>query len=133
MQINKQPSFKAKFSNTESMQKVVKYAVEKGKFDKLNTARKNIENFDWFTKLEMNCGFEEKNQQSFFEIIRYKPVYKMINGKLEKTFLTKSTRKYYPTKNPIKLAFEKIIKMSNCAPKNNLYKGKTVSYTGQAP
>lgn len=119
---NKILSFKASFCNTESMQKVAKYAVGKGKFAKLNEARKNIAAHDWFTKLEMNCGFDETKKKSFFEITRFKPKYIINNGQIEKIYNVKTTKKYYDTTDAIRLACAKIIKMSKSAPNNKLYK-----------
>lgn len=122
MRINSTPSFKADFCHTESLKEVADYAVKKGKFDKLNEARKIIEKTDWFTKLKMNCGFNEANNQSFFEITSYKPVYTFEDGKVITTYKTKTTRRYYKEKNPIQLAYEKIIKMSNNNTRNKTYK-----------
>lgn len=122
MKINATPSFKAKFLHTDSLKQVVEYSLEHNCFDKLNKARKEIEKHDSFTKIEMHCGFNEKLQRSFLEFTTYKPKYEKINGELMKTYKVKKTIKYYSEKNPLKLAYEKIIKMSQNDLKNNTYK-----------
>ena len=45
-------TFGAKFTNTETLHKVVDYAISKNKFNKLNTARKNIEKMTFLQKLQ---------------------------------------------------------------------------------
>ena len=121
MQINSTPSFKAKFLYSDSLDRVVKYAVENGRFEKLNNARKNIEAQDPFTKLILTCGFNKEKQQSFLKVVRFKPKYKYIDGKVIKEYMIKITKRYYNEQDPLKLAYNKIIKMSHNAPNNKLY------------
>ena len=39
------PNFNAKFIQSDDLKKIADYAVEHGKFEKLNQARKNIDSF----------------------------------------------------------------------------------------
>ena len=71
----------------------------------------------------MYCGFDEKLKRSFLKFITYKPQYETINGTLIQKYKIKETIKYYSEKNPLKLAYEKIIQMSNNNLRNKTYKG----------
>lgn len=122
MKLNNKPSFSANFLNTTSLKNVVDYAVQNNRFEKLNKARKRIEAQDLFTKIEINCGYDKEKHQSFFELVRYRPKYEIRSNEVIKTFSRKVTRRYYNEQNPLKLAYDKIIKMSNDAPNNKLYK-----------
>lgn len=122
MKINTKPTFKAKFVHTDSLKQVVEYSLEKNCFDKLNNARKEIEKHDSFTKIEMNCGFNENLKRSFIQFVTYKPQYATINGELVQKYKIKKTVKYYSEKNPLKLAYKQIIKMSHNNLRNNTYK-----------
>lgn len=121
MQINSNPSFKAKFLYSDSLKKVADYAVEKGKFHKLNDARKKIDGQDPFTKIIMTCGYNKDKKQSFFKLVRFKPKYTYVDGQVIKEYMMKVTKRYYNEQNPLRLAYNKIIKMSNNAPYNKLY------------
>ena len=64
-------SFQAKFLNSEAMKQIADYAVERGKFDKLNQARKNIDTSCLQTRLRIDIGEEEGKPFVTFTI--YKP------------------------------------------------------------
>ena len=53
------PNFKAKFLHSESLKLVADYAVAHGKFNKLNAARKNIDNAYLQTRLRVDIGEKE--------------------------------------------------------------------------
>lgn len=122
MKINSNPTFKAQFLHTDSLKQVVEYSLENKCFNKLNNARKEIEKHDGFVKIEMHCGFDEKLKRSFLKFITYKPQYETINNQLIQRYKIKETIKYYSEKNPLKLAYEKIIQMSQNNLRNNTYK-----------
>lgn len=115
-------NFQAKFLNTESLSDVVKYAMEKGKFDKLNTARKNIDKADIRTRLEMEIcytndkptvifrKYEPENRKFAIDLNDYKPTNQV-------EYICDN-----PKTDPRKFALKLIMKMSNSAPQNNLYK-----------
>lgn len=114
-------SFKAKFVDTPSMHAMVKYTQQyPQQFKKLNEARKCLENYDVFTRLALNCGTME-NGKPFVEITRYKPFYECKNGELQTRYDVKTTRKAVKG-NPLKAAYELILKCSRNAPENNTYK-----------
>ena len=53
------PAFQAKFLNSQSLKLIAEYAVEKGEFKKLNTARKNIDSSNLTTRLRMDIYKEQ--------------------------------------------------------------------------
>ncbi len=120
-------SFQAKFLNSEAMKQIADYAVERGKFDKLNQARKNIDTSCLQTRLRIDIGEEEG--KPFVTFTRYKPKTSVIVArsmddlKIDKVSLFKSDKK----QNILKFAFEKIIKLGNNAPKNNMYKNVVIN------
>ncbi len=124
MKINRTSNinFQAKFLKSDSLQQVVNYAIERGKFDKLNTARKNIDNTHFSTRLMVDVGDDEGRPFVRFTRYNLKPNaplnYTMEDFRQEKTTVFKSSVKM----NPLKFALEKIIKMGNDAPHNNIYK-----------
>lgn len=124
MKINRTSNinFQAKFLKSDSLQKVAEYAIEHGKFEKLNTARKNIDNAHFSTRLLVDVGDEEGRPYIRFTRYNLKPnapvAYTMEDFRPEKTTVFKSAAKM----NPLKFALEKIVKMGNNAPRNNMYK-----------
>ena len=61
-------TFGAKFTNTETLHKVVDYAISKNKFNKLNTARKNIEKTD-IKQYRLGSLTPHEIDDEFFEIV----------------------------------------------------------------
>lgn len=116
------PNFKAKFLKSESLKLVADYAVEKGKFDKLNQARKNIDMANLTTRLRFDIG--EIDGKPFVTFARYdlKPdiiVPKSLEDyKAPKYFIYQSSKK----ENILKFALERLIKLGNNAPQNKMYK-----------
>ena len=119
-------SFKAKFLNSESLRLVAEYSVEKGKFSKLNQARKNIDNAHLTTRLRFDMG--ENNEIPFVTFTRYIPKTNVINPKSMADYKLVKTVKYEAGKkcNILKFALEKLIKLGNNAPKNNMYQNVVV-------
>lgn len=115
-------NFKAKFLKSESLKLVADYAVEKGKFDKLNQARKNIDMANLTTRLRFDIG--EIDGKPFVTFARYdlKPdiiVPKSLEDyKAPKYFIYQSSKK----ENILKFALERLIKLGNNAPQNKMYK-----------
>lgn len=115
-------NFKAKFFHSESLKQVADYAVEKGKFQKLNQARKNIDMSNLTTRLRFDYG--ELNGRPFVTFARYdlKPGVivpeSLEDYKEPKVYLIQSSKK----ENVLKFALERLIKMGNNAPNNKLYK-----------
>lgn len=113
-------TFGAKFTNTETLHKVVDYAISKNKFDKLNTARKNIEKTDCFTKVAVDLV--EDADKTIFRFTTYKPQYSSKNGKLVTTYKVSEFERQASKNNVIKELFEYLVKMGNNAPENKIYK-----------
>ncbi|HIS35264.1 TPA: hypothetical protein IAC10_01345 [Candidatus Scatousia excrementigallinarum] len=116
------PTFQAKFLHSESLKQIADYAVEKGKFNKLNDARKNIDKAFLRTKLKVDIGYDDN--KPFIRFTRFNPKSGVITPqtmddlKLEKKVIYKSDKKV----NILKFALEKLIKLGNSAPDNNMYK-----------
>lgn len=120
--INNQTSFKAKFLNSDSLRRVVEYSVEKGKFDKLNTSRKNIDNSYLRTRLKVDIF--EKDGYPTIEFTRYIPKKSVLIAKSGDDYRITKTKTYTSSKkcNLLGFALEKLIKLGNNAPQNNMYK-----------
>ncbi len=124
----KSPAFGAKFLHSESLKQIADYAVEHNKFAKLNQARKNIDSACLLTRLRVDTGINE-NGFPFITFTRFEPK-KNINIAMSmddyiqtKTTVFESGKK----ENLFKFAIEKIIKLSNNAPKNNMYKNVVIN------
>lgn len=122
---SQQPSsinFNAKFFHSESLKQVADYAVEKGKFQKLNQARKNIDSANLTTRLRFDYG--EVEGRPFVTFARYDlksgvVVPKTLDDyKAPKIYLFQSCKKG----NVLKFAFERIVKLGNSAPNNKMYR-----------
>lgn len=116
-------SFQAKFLHSESLKQLADYAVEHNKFEKLNQARKNIDNSFLTTRLRLDIS---KSQDGFpvVSFTRFQPKktastpYELEDYVQTKTVKFEASRKM----NPLKFALEKFIKLGNKAPHNNMYK-----------
>lgn len=120
------PAFQAKFLNSESLKMVADYAVERGKFEKLNQARKNISTAYLQKRIRMDIG--EDNGKPFVSFTRYRLKDGLIEPKQtgdliqEKVTILKSEKAC----NPLKFAFEKIIKMGNGVPQNKMFQNVVI-------
>lgn len=122
-QNNYKPAFGAKFLHSEALKQIAQYAVERGKFDKLNQARKNIDKSNLRTRIKVDFGVNDKGFP-FVTFARYEPQKDVLIAKsMEDYTITKvKTCESSKKENVVKFAFQKILKMSNDAPKNNLYR-----------
>ena len=117
-----QPAFQAKFLNSQSLKMIADYAVEKGKFQELNTARKNIDKCRFSTYLRVDI-FKEENKCGI-SFTHYVPKDNVIIPKYMDDYIITKVKTYETTKtsNPLKFGLEKIIKLGNNAPHNNMFK-----------
>jgi|GEM_PF-6152176 hypothetical protein len=122
-----QTSFQAKFLHSDSLQQLAQYSVEHGKFDKLNTARKNIDSAFLSTRLKVDI-FEE-NGKPGVSFTRFVPKKNVLIAKYQDDFEQAKVVTFKSEKkcNPLKFALEKIIKLSNNAPHNNMYKNVVIT------
>ena len=117
------PTFQAKFLYSDSLKQVADYAVAHGKFEKLNQARKNIDNSHLKTRLILNISQDVAGNPvvGFTRLLPKKTV--IIPQSIDDYFEGKTTFFTSNKKvNPLKFALEKIIKLGNNAPNNNMYK-----------
>lgn len=117
------PSFQAKFLYSDSLKQVADYAVAHGKFKKLNQARKNIDNSHLQTRLLLNIS-QDNNGKPVVSFTRFVPKKTVIIPQTMDDYSESKTTIFTSSKkvNPLKFALEKIIKLSNNAPNNNMYK-----------
>lgn len=125
---NSNINFKAKFLYSDDLKKVVEYAVEKGKFDKLNQARKNIDSAYLTTKIKFEM-FKPQNGQPSIKFSTYKPKRNANLPYSEADYDMTKTVEYinHGRDNLLKFALNKIIKLGNDAPHNNMYKNIIIS------
>ena len=121
--LRNQPSFQAKFVYSDSLKQVADYAVEHNKFNKLNQARKNIDNAYLTTRLKLDITKNSDNLP-VVNFSRFIPKRGAIPPFAAGDYVQVKTVSYAASKkiNPLKFALEKIIKLSNNAPQNKMYK-----------
>ena len=120
-------NFQAKFLKSDSLYDVVHYAIDNGKFEKLNQARKNIDNACLRTRLQMDIAYTNNSPTVIFT--KYEPK-KLSSGLFTDDFIPTNRVEYICTKpktNPLEFALRMIIKMGNSAPKNNIYKNVVIA------
>lgn len=118
---NSNIQFQAKFLKSDSLTDIVNYAVEHGKFDKLNKARKNIDNAYLRYRLKVQLCFTDGKPTVI--ISRYEPPKRKFVMSLDDYELTAQTEFIAKKqRNPLKFALEKLIELGNNAPNNNMYK-----------
>lgn len=125
MNINKNYSnvnFQAKFVKSDSLYDIVNYAIENGKFDKLNQARKNIDNAYLMTKLKVDIFYS--NNRPTLAITKYEPKHHR-SGLYSDDYIPTNHVEFEcqkPKANPVAYALKILIKMGNNAPNNHIYK-----------
>ncbi len=120
---NYSTNFRAKFLNSQSLRAFAEYAVENGKFERLNQARKNIDKAYLTRKLDFEL-YTTMDGYPYAIFTRYTPKKNVLFPKnredyeMSEPFIFNSSKKC----NPLKFGFELIKKLGNSAPKNNMYK-----------
>ena len=121
-----QINFQARFLHSESLQKVAEYAVDKGKFDKLNQSRLNISKHYMDRRLMFDLGTDEKGFP-YAVFTRYVPKYSRMPQTIEDyknplKIVYKADKKM----NPLKYGLQLLIRLGNDAPHNKMYKNVIV-------
>ena len=119
-------NFKAKFLKSESMDKLVEYAINHNKFDKLNQARKNIDTYPLSTRLRVDIY--DKGGMPAIKFTRFEPKRNvLIPMDMQDYVQTVVTEFVAPKKQSLlKFAFDKIIKLGNSAPDNKMYQNVVI-------
>ena len=115
-------NFQAKFVKSDSLYDIVNYAVENGKFDKLNQARKNIDKAYLRTKLQVDIFYSDN--YPVLAITKYEPKPRS-SGLFAEDYIPTNRVEFKcqkPKANPIAYALKILIKMGNSVPYNNIYK-----------
>ena len=122
MEINNNISFGAKFIENKDFIAVADYALKKHKMDLFNQSLKNIDRIRKDTLLEMNLCYTDINPTVVFSRYEKKWDYNLQQPKDE--YVLKRQVDYISDDaklNPLKLAFDKIIKMGNNASRNKTF------------
>ncbi len=124
---NYTPNFQAKFLYSDDLKRVAEYAVEHGKFDKLNQARKNIDSVYLRTRLLLNID-QTNDRNTVIRFTRFYPRDTVIIPQKIEDYSIKKVKEYICFKNidPLKFALRKIIELGNNAPHNKMYKDVVV-------
>lgn len=116
------PAFGTKYFKSDALLDIAKYSVEKGKFDKLNKARKNISRYDLQTRLLVDLCYTECKPTVIFS--RYVPSKDTPVALSEKDydFVKQVEIISNKSQNILKFALGTLIRLGNGAPNNKLYK-----------
>lgn len=116
------PHFSAKFIQSDDLKRIADYAVERGKFDKLNQARKNIDNSFLRRKIYVDIGKNEKDK-SYINFTVFEPKKEVVVPVSNDDYVQINTKQYVceQKSNPLAFALRKIIKLGNNAPNNKMY------------
>ncbi len=123
MEISNNISFGAKFIENQDFIAVADYAFKKHKMDIFNQSLKNIDKIRKDTYIKMNLCYTDK-----FPTVVFSRYEKGWNPKLQQTtdeYLLKRQVDYVAEDkklNPLKMAFDKIIKMGSNVPDNKMFK-----------
>lgn len=126
MQINKinnyNPNFNAKFIHTDSLESVVKWAIEHNKFETLNQARKNIDKYYLLYRIKFEL-FKTVDGKPFAMFTRYIPKKNILFPKYENDYIESQPMIFqcYEKINPLKFGFDKIISLGKNVPNNHMY------------
>jgi len=120
-------NFKAKFLDTPDLRDIVVDSVQKGKFQKLNQARKNIEKTDLRTRLKVNLCYTGDYPTVIFS--KYTPRKDVPVALSFDDYELTGVTEYTSSKkeNILKYARNLLIKMGNNAPKNKIYQTVVVT------
>ena len=122
------PNFNAKFIQSDDLKKIADYAVEHGKFEKLNQARKNIDSLYLRKRIYVYMGQNEKGYP-FVNFTVFEPKKFVVIPSSNDDYVKVKTVQYLSAKkcNPLLYAFKKIIKLSNNAPHNKMFQNLIIS------
>ena len=115
-------SFKAKYLKSEALKQVVEYAVEKGKFENLNQARKNVDSCCLTTRLRFDIG--EVEGRPFVTFTRYELKPEVIIPKSKDDYRKLGSFLFQSSKREdiLEFAYRRLIKIGNNAPNNKMFK-----------
>ncbi len=115
------PSFQAQFLPCKSLSKIVEYAQEKGKMEKLIAAEKNIATC--YKDVYLKVGIFVKKEKPGIIFYRFKPKNNIATPKDIKDFDLFNIKAYKSKKkcNPMKYALHKLIRLGYDVPNYNLF------------
>ncbi len=117
-----QTSFQAKFLHSESLKLIADYAVEHNKFNRLNAARKNIDKSYLQRRIRVDI-YKTDDGRPAICFSRFVPKDEVLAAKSGNDYTMDKTVVYEAGEkgNLLKFALEKIIKLGNNAPHNNMF------------
>lgn len=122
MRIENNISFGAKFIENKDFVAVADYAFKKNKMDIFNESLKNIDRIRKDTLIKMNLCYTDKYPTIVFS--RYEKGWNRLLQEQTDSYKLKRQIDYISDDeklNPVKMAFNKIIKMGNNAPENKTF------------
>ena len=115
--------FGARFLDSPHLRDIVADSVQKGKFDKINQARKNIGLQDLKIRLKVDLCYTDGKPTIIFS--RYEPKKNVLIPQSMDDYVLTAITEFTSAKNNegiLKFARRMIVKMGNNAPENNMYK-----------
>ena len=116
-------NFCAKFFDSPHLRDIVNDSIVKGKFDKINQARKNISMQDLRIRLKVDLCYTDDKPTIIFS--RYLPKKNVLVPKTADDYEITAITEYTSSKKNesiLKFARRMLSKLGNNAPNNNMYK-----------
>lgn len=118
---NNQPKFKAKFLDTPAIREIAKWAVENGKYDKLNAARKQID----YSAVKVRIHLDLATNIEGYPLVIFKRLFpKTLNPEGIDDYVISRPVVYQGQEkiSPIEYGYKKIIQMGYYVTRNRLFK-----------
>lgn len=115
--------FGVKFLDSPDLRDIVVDSVKKGKFDKLNQARKNMDKLDLKKRLKVDLCYTNDKPTIIFS--RYEPDKRVLVPLTMNDYILTAITEFTSTKkheNILKFARRMIVKMGNDVQNNNMYR-----------
>ena len=115
--------FGTRFLDSPHLKDIVVDSVNKGKFEKINQARKNIGKHDLKARLKVDLCYTDDKPTIIFS--RYEPKKNVLIAQNMDDYELTAITEYTSTKNNeniLKFARRMIVKMGNNTPNNKMYK-----------
>lgn len=125
-------NFNARFLDSKDLKKVANYAVEHGMFDELNKARQNIDSSYIQTRIDFKFAETDAGNPAII-FTRYSPRKSISFPQYKEDYIISRPVIYTANEpvNPLKFALEKIIKMGQSVPNNNIFKRVVIESSKQ--
>lgn len=119
-------NFQAKFVDNKTLTQISDYAFEHNKFDRFNESIRNIDKIRKDSLLKMDICYTGEFPTVVFSRIEKK--WDFVNNMPTDKYVLKKQTEFISDKkmNPVKFAFEKLIKLGNNAPDNKMFQAVVI-------